>query len=212
MWFYQGKVESSLGGLCLLNYYVEGLDYDRETMKLLLDKQEKQMLFLDKEARQYATKVRQKDRHVADTRERQRMMGEYNPRVNQITQVNANIFLFSKNSWQRRSSCQKGRRYKSEETRGTATSAWTSVETAKKCQNQKIFQRISNGSKKKFNEEKISRLALWKVSLGKIILPTFTKNFDWQYISEEQMLKRIFEEGLTTQKNRLRELRSYAQG
>ena len=29
---------------------------------------------------------------------------------------------------------------------------------------------------------------------------------------EEQMLKRIFEEGLATQKNRLRELRSYAQG
>merc|ERR1712131_448064 len=33
---------------------IPGLDYDRETMKLLLDKQEKQILLLDKEARQYA--------------------------------------------------------------------------------------------------------------------------------------------------------------
>ena len=54
-----------------------GLDYDRETMKLLLDKQEKQILLLDKEARQYASKVRQKDQNIADTRERQRMMGKY---------------------------------------------------------------------------------------------------------------------------------------
>ena len=58
------------------NEYYLGLDYDRETMKLLLDKQEKQILLLDKEARQYASKVRQKDQNIADTRERQRMMGE----------------------------------------------------------------------------------------------------------------------------------------
>ena len=45
-------------------------------MKLLLDKQEKQILLLDKEARQYASKVRQKDQNIADTRERQRMMGK----------------------------------------------------------------------------------------------------------------------------------------
>ena len=59
---------------CIEQYL--GLDYDRETMKLLLDKQEKQILLLDKEARQYASKVRQKDQNIADTRERQRMMGE----------------------------------------------------------------------------------------------------------------------------------------
>ena len=58
-----------------------GLDYDKETLKLLHDKQEKQMLMLDKEAREYVARVKQKDAKVESIRSRQRAMSKTNVQI-----------------------------------------------------------------------------------------------------------------------------------
>merc|ERR1712062_58693 len=135
-----------------------------ETMKLLHDKQEKQMLMLDKEAREYVARVKQKDAKVESIRSRQRAM--------------------TKIVVKEEAAAERIRKLKE-----------------KRAKENKLAKEIQ--SKRQKNAKIKKYFAEYEVGLRK----SLTK----KKYQEEQMLKRIFEEGLATQKNRLRELRSHAQ-